>query len=132
VAVAAAAFFPELLLLNTFLKLFMPEFLLAFFPLLLKGIRLFTAGATEFTAEFTALTVVVAAEFIAAVVVVAAEFTAEFTALRVEFTAVVSVLVVEFAAEFAAFVRLFKAFDANVPVLNIELILCIVKITNEP
>jgi hypothetical protein len=103
------AFFPELLLLNTFRKLFIPEFFAPeFFPLLLNGIRLFTAGATEFTAEFVA-------EFTAETVDVAAEFTAP----RAEFTAVVSVLV----AELAAFVRLFTAVDANVPVLNIELIL---------
>ena len=114
------AFFPELLLLNTFRKLFIAEFFAPeFFPLLLNGIRLFTAGATEFTAElaaeFTAETVDVAAEFMAETVDVAAEFTAP----RAEFTAVVSVLV----AELAAFVRLFTAVDANVPVLNIELIL---------
>jgi hypothetical protein len=103
------AFFPELLLLNTFRKLFIPEFFAPeFFPLLLNGIRLFTAGATEFTAELVA-------EFTAETVDVAAEFTAP----RAEFTAVVSVLV----AELAAFVRLFTAVDANVPVLNIELIL---------
>ena len=103
------AFLPELLLLNTFRKLFIPEFFAPeFFPLLLKGIRLFTAGATEFTAELVA-------EFTAETVDVAAEFTAP----RAEFTAVVSVLV----AELAAFVRLFTAVDANVPVLNIELIL---------
>ena len=63
----------------------------------------------------------------------AAEFTAErvdvaaeFTAFIAEFTAVVSVLV----AELAAFVKLFAAFDDKLLVLNIELILCIIKITN--
>ena len=116
------------LLLSTFLKLLYPVFfpelfvffpeLFADFPELLNGERLFAEGIAEFMAETVAARVDVAAEF---------------TAPKAEFTAVESVL-------FTDVVALFKLFNADVAsvvvdlpillVLNIELILCIIKITN--
>jgi hypothetical protein len=76
------------------------------------------ADAAEFAAEFTA---------------VAAEFAAEFTAVAAEFAAVVRVFPNAFAVFATAFtapvVRVFAVFPILVA-LNIELILCIIKITN--
>ena len=127
------------LLLNIFIKLLLPEFLgllffgALFFGALLKDIREFadgTALAAEFAAEFTAETAEFAAEFTAET----AEFATEFTFPRAEFTAVVSVLETEFAAlatEFTAFAATVLVDFPIFPTLNIELILCIIKITNE-
>jgi len=68
------------------------------------------------------------AEFTAVVVEVIAEFTAEFTLPNAEFTAVVNV----FETEFAVFATELAAALRVLVELNIELILCIIKITNEP
>jgi len=118
---------PELL--KTFLKLLLfRPLLLLFRPLLLFVLALLLNDMREFAegmAEFMADTVVVAAEFIAP----SAEFAAEFTVPSAEFMAVVRVLFIEFAA----LVKLDASDFVDAPILlalNIELILCIVKITN--
>jgi hypothetical protein len=105
----------------------LPEFLLV----LLKDIREFAEGIAflaALVAEFMAETVVVAAEFIAEFTAATVEFAAEFTLPNAEFTAVVSVL----EAELAAFATEFAAPAIVLVELNMEFILCIIKITNEP
>ncbi len=111
--------FAPLLLLKKFLKLFAPEFP-EFLWLLLKGISEFADGTADDNVDV--------AEFTAVVVEVIAEFTAEFTLPNAEFTAVVNV----FETEFAVFATELAAALRVLVELNIELILCIIKITNEP